>query len=340
MTTNTMRSDSDSVPKSGRARLTNRPRMLGATAASTKYKSATTTQNIKTSPTGCFPAASAQHELRAAEAGNLDHHPVARCRILDRDHAAGHDDHPAAQWCSSCREPGERVQRMAHHIAATAAADLLPVDREPGRSPSQVLGPPTGHRRPEHHSRIPCIAGDHRRSVEPLVIIVQILDQLDCRHAALDRRGDLAGSAALRQVVAQPKGNLGFDPEAAVVRRCQFGSAVMDLLREDRAIAGLADPAEFLHDGCCKPDLVAGDGAPSSPLFDFPKCMPNGVSFVEVCRRKIGRQYFDRLAAAKQFNDAPGFFPHVKCGHLYSPRVFYHGGTENAEMIFSPSDPW
>src|SRR6202045_1020861 len=99
-----MRSDSDSVPKSGRARLTNRPGLLGATAASTKYKSATTTQNIKPSPTGCFPAASAQHELRAAEAENLDHHPVARCRILDRDPPAGHDDHPAAQWASPCRE--------------------------------------------------------------------------------------------------------------------------------------------------------------------------------------------------------------------------------------------
>src|SRR5215472_6539337 len=44
--TKTIRSDSESVRKSGRARLTNRPRMLGATAASTTYKTATTTQNI------------------------------------------------------------------------------------------------------------------------------------------------------------------------------------------------------------------------------------------------------------------------------------------------------
>src|SRR5271156_187473 len=145
-----MRSDTDSVRKSGRARLTKSPRMLGATAASTKYKSATTTQNIKTSPTGCYPVASAQGQLRAAEAGNLDCHPVACRRVLDRDHAAGHDDHPAPQWGSCCRElvrqPGERVQRVAHHIAASAAADLMPVDREPGRSPSQVSVPPVGHR--------------------------------------------------------------------------------------------------------------------------------------------------------------------------------------------------
>src|SRR5437868_10720722 len=97
-----MRSDSDSVPKSGRARLTNKPRMLGATAASTKYKSATTTQNIETSPTACYPVASAQGHLRGAEAGDLNHHPVAGHRILDRDHAPGHDDHPAPQR-ASCR---------------------------------------------------------------------------------------------------------------------------------------------------------------------------------------------------------------------------------------------
>src|ERR1700719_4551544 len=46
ITTNTALSDSESVRKFGRARLTNRPRMLGATAARTKYKGATITQNI------------------------------------------------------------------------------------------------------------------------------------------------------------------------------------------------------------------------------------------------------------------------------------------------------
>src|SRR5712671_145069 len=49
ITTNTALSDSESVRKFGRARLTNRPRMLGATAARTKYKGATITQNIGTS---------------------------------------------------------------------------------------------------------------------------------------------------------------------------------------------------------------------------------------------------------------------------------------------------
>src|SRR5271169_787406 len=139
-----MRSENDSVPKSGRARLTKRPRMLGATAASTKYKSATTTQNIETSPAGCHPVALAEDEFRGAEAGNFDKHPISSGRVLDRHHAAGHDDHPTPQWGfyrrKLFRQPSERVQRVPHHIAAVSAADLLPVDREPGRSASQVSG--------------------------------------------------------------------------------------------------------------------------------------------------------------------------------------------------------
>src|SRR6202008_3314463 len=99
--TNTILRESESVRKSGRARLTNRPRMLGATAASTKYKSATTTQNIQPSPTGS-PAASTHDDLCAAEAGNLDRNVVARRRILDRHHAAVHDDHSAPQRRSGC----------------------------------------------------------------------------------------------------------------------------------------------------------------------------------------------------------------------------------------------
>ena len=97
----------------------------------------------------------------------------------------------------------------------------------------------------------------------------------------------------------------------------------MDLARENRAVAGLADPTELLHDRRRKPDLVAGDSAPPVGFLDLLKSPPNGVSFVEVCRVKIGRQYFDRLATPKQFDYAPSFFPRVKCGHLYSPRDFF-----------------
>ncbi len=142
----------------------------------------------------------------------------------------------------------------------------------------------------------------------------------------------------MRQVVAQPKGNLGFDPEAAIVAGRELGSAMMNLACEDRTVAGFVDPAELLHNRCRKPDLVAGDDAPSLPLFDFLKYAPNGVSFVEVCRIKIRRQYLDGSAPAEQFDDALGLFPHVKFGHLYSPRSFYHAGTETTESYSSPGD--
>src|SRR5215472_11961647 len=75
--------------------------MLGATAARTKYKSATTTQNIGTSRRPPDPGASPQGKLGGAELGNLDQYPVARGRILDRNHAAGHHDHAAASLFAS-----------------------------------------------------------------------------------------------------------------------------------------------------------------------------------------------------------------------------------------------
>src|ERR1700732_1124625 len=110
----------------------------------------------------------------------------------------------------------------------------------------------------------------------------------------------------------------------------------MDLLREYRAIAGPPDPAELLHDGCCKPDLVAGDGAPPLGFLDLLKSPPNGVSLVEVCRIKLCRQYFDMLASAKQFDYALGLFPHVKFDHLYSPRSFLTRRDGVTESYRSP----
>src|SRR3954449_10022756 len=96
----------------------------------------------------------------------------------------------------------------------------------------------------------------------------------------------------------------------------------MNLARENRPVARLPDPAELLHDRRRKPDLVAGDGTPPLGFLDLLKSPPNGVSLVEVLRIKLCRQYFDMVSAAEQFHDAPGLFPHVKFGHLYSPRSF------------------
>ena len=65
---------------------------------------------------------------------------VARRRELDRHHAAGHHDHAAPERrpaaASLFREPGERVQRVAHHVAALAVADLATVDRQPCGQPA------------------------------------------------------------------------------------------------------------------------------------------------------------------------------------------------------------
>jgi hypothetical protein len=87
---------------------------------------------------------------------------------------------------------------------------------------------------------------------------------------------------------------------------------MMNLTREDRAVTGLVDPAELLHDRRCEPDLVAGDGAPPLGFLDLLKSAPNGVSLVEIQRIKLCWQYFDMLAAAEQFDNAPGLFSDIK----------------------------
>src|SRR6185295_9051939 len=96
--------------------------MLGATAARTKYKSATTTQNIATSQPASTRAASRNGELGGAEPENVDQHPVPGDGVMDRDHAAGHHNHAAPQrrprGGELLRQPGERVQWIAHHVAA------------------------------------------------------------------------------------------------------------------------------------------------------------------------------------------------------------------------------
>src|ERR1700732_1583070 len=96
-----MRRDRDSVRKSGRDRLTKRLSRAGATAARMKYRIATTTQNITASRRPANSAASAQDEFGGAEPGNLHQNPIARARVLDRHHAAGHHDRAAPE-----RRPG------------------------------------------------------------------------------------------------------------------------------------------------------------------------------------------------------------------------------------------
>ena len=70
------RSDRESERKSGRARLTKRPRMLGATAARTKEKKCHVHPKHQNLQTVLNPAASGQDEIGRAEIGNLEALPL------------------------------------------------------------------------------------------------------------------------------------------------------------------------------------------------------------------------------------------------------------------------
>jgi len=96
---------------------------------------------------------------------------------------------------------------------------------------SKVQHRPVGHRCTKNHPGIPYSAGHHSRSIEPLIIIPQILDQLDGSHAGFHRGCDLLRIAAHRQVVSEPQHNLGFHPEPAVVMGREHSKAVMDPMK-------------------------------------------------------------------------------------------------------------
>src|SRR5207237_3521882 len=101
---------------------------------------------------------------------------------------------------------------------------------------------------------------------------------------------DTVAVAALRQILAQPHRDLGLDAQAAIVAHGEFGAAVMDLAGEDRAVAGLVNPAQLLHDRRRQADLVAGDGAAPARDLDLLENGADRIGFVETRRHQLGRQ--------------------------------------------------
>src|SRR6516162_2084835 len=93
---------------------------------------------------------------------------------------------------------------------------------------------------------------------------------------------------------------------------------MMDLAREDRAVTGLVDAAELLHDRGRQSDLVAGDRASAARLLDLLKGTLYHISLIEAPRVKLCGQYLGRPPAAEQFDDAFGLLPRIESRHSAS----------------------
>ena len=74
----------------------------------------------------------------------------------------------------------------------------------------------------------------------------------------------------MREVVAQPKSDLGFDAEAAVIRGCQFGAPVMNFFLERYTPAYRLELDQFLD--CVtagkRPTPTGEDGLRAQRLAD------------------------------------------------------------------------
>src|SRR5262252_2526900 len=84
---------------------------------------------------------SANNKLGAAETLDLDNGAVGGGE-LDRHHAAGHYNRAASErrsrLRSAFREPGKRMQRIAHDVTALASADFPAIDRQSRRQLREI----------------------------------------------------------------------------------------------------------------------------------------------------------------------------------------------------------
>jgi hypothetical protein len=171
----------------------------------------------------------------------------------------------------------------------------------------------------EHDAGVPGVAGDQRRRVEALVVVAQILDQLDRRHAGFDFGGERFAVGELGHVGAEPHRDLGLDRNPAIIRRPQPRRARVHLARENRAPAGFVDAAQLLHDRRRQRDLVAGDGAAPVRLLELLVGGADRVGLVEVGGVELGRQHLDAAAIVEEGEDALGLLVGRQIRHRLLP---------------------
>src|SRR2546429_10015761 len=135
--------------------------------------------------------------------------------------------------------------------------DLTAVDRQARHNVREIEAPPIADRLTDHDAGIPHIAGDHRGRAKSRVVVSQIFENFNRRHAALHRGSDAISASALRQILAEAHRDFGLDPEPAVIPHRQFGAAVAHPRLEDRAVARLASPTHLLFISGPLPGLLS-----------------------------------------------------------------------------------
>ena len=114
-------------------------------------------------------------------------HPVALTHKLGRHYAAGHDDHALRQALTlggqRARQPGQGIERMAHHIPAVTFSNDLAINAHGAVEGRHVERLPVGQRRTQDNAAVPGIVREQRQDVvgDLGVVRVAIINQLKRR---------------------------------------------------------------------------------------------------------------------------------------------------------------
>src|SRR5262249_26219485 len=150
----------------------------------------------------------------------------------------------------------------------------------------------------EHGAGVPSIVGDEpARADLGIGVTGVVLDELDRRHARLDRRRDIVarvGLVAGWKVGAEPHRYLALDGDAAVIAVAQRRRRAMDHPGEYGASDRLVDCHELLHHRRGDGDLVTDDLA---ALWDkeLLERLLDGIGLFDTGVADLGRRRRQRL---------------------------------------------
>jgi hypothetical protein len=159
-------------------------------------------------------------------------------------------------------QPGQRIERVAQHVAAGASSHFPAVDEGDAfhrlqRGCIQVL-----HRRAEHQALVPGVVGDQRqhRVLQARVIRLPVVGNFERRIGARDMLQD--GRAGPRpacwwELARHLEGNLELDDQPDIVASADGGARTEHLVAQQAARHRVLEPHQVAHGRCRDRDLVA-----------------------------------------------------------------------------------
>ena len=155
---------------------------------------------------------------------------------------------------------------MAHNVGAHPLARQLAVDGHIPAAAGQVYAPPVGDRLPQNHPGVQDVGryGGQQLGLGILSLRAAVVHHLESRHNRVYRLGyaiAVVGRGAGGKIGAETGGNFAFDPGLHECGGIEDGGGLADVVGEDNAGHGFADPRRLLQRGGGVGDFVSGGRA-------------------------------------------------------------------------------